>query len=81
MHNDQEFPRRSTTNGYRYATTEDAVRLARSTGLPIGFRAVSVMKPGSFATTKVQSVTAGGIVTLSRTKAERLVEEETVPLN
>jgi hypothetical protein len=81
MYNDQELPRGSTINGQRYATTEDTVRLATSTGLPIGFRSVSVMKAGSFATTKVQSITAGGIATLSRAKAERLAEEATVPLN
>jgi hypothetical protein len=39
------------------------------------------MNAGSFATRRVQGVTAKGITDLSSSEAERLLEEATIPLN
>jgi len=42
---------------------------------------VKVATAGSFATTKVQGVTAGGITSLSIARAEEILEDATAPLN
>lgn len=84
MNNSQNIPSRSTVNGHKYtdgAKATATVRLAACNGLPVAFRSVEVMNAGSFATSRVQSVTAGGITELSSSEAERLVEEATMPLN
>jgi hypothetical protein len=39
------------------------------------------MNAGSFATRRVQAVTAKGIADLCSREAERLLEEATIPLN
>jgi len=39
------------------------------------------MNAGSFATRRVQAVTAKGITDLSSPGAERLLQEATIPLN
>ena len=82
MNNSQNVPSRSdTVNGHQYTAGADTVRLAGCNGLPVAFRSVEVMNAGSFATSRVQSVTAGGITDLSSSEAERLLEKATVPLN
>jgi len=82
MNNSQNVPSRSdTVNGHQYTAGADTIRLAGCNGLPVAFRSVEVMNAGSFATSRVQSVTAGGITDLSSSEAERLLEKATVPLN
>jgi len=45
-------------------------------GLPIGFRRIAtVQKPGSFATSRFQSITAGKIAGLSAGKMRRLARK------
>ena len=70
-----------TANAGRYSEPNAQVRLAACNGLPIAFRSVEVMNAGSFATRRVQAVTAKGITDLSSSEAERLLEEATIPLN
>ena len=81
MNNSSPSPSRSTVNGHKYTAGADTVRLAECNGIPIAFRSVEVAAPGSFATTKVQGVTAGGITSLSTARAEELLEEATSPFN
>jgi hypothetical protein len=81
MNNSSSSLSRSTVNGHKYTAGADTVRLAECNGLPIAFRSVRVAAPGSFATTKVQGVTAGGITSLSTARAEELLEAATAPLN
>jgi hypothetical protein len=70
-----------TANASRYSQPNARVRLASCNGLPIAFRRVTCMNAGSFATRRVQGVTAKGITDLSSSEAERLLEEATIPLN
>lgn len=70
-----------TTNVGRYSQPNARVRLASCNGLPIAFRRVTCMNAGSFATRRVQGVTAKGITDLSSEQAQRLVGEATIPLN
>ena len=70
-----------TPNARRYSQPNARVRLAAVNGLPIAFRRVVVMNSGSFATQKWQSVTAKGTTALSSSKAQRLHDNATVPLN
>jgi hypothetical protein len=81
MNNSSPSLSRSTVNGRKYAAGADTVRLAECNGLPIAFRSVEVATAGSFATTKVQGITAGGITSLSTARAEELLEGATAPLN
>lgn len=62
-----------TVNAGRYSQPNAIVGIAAVNGLPIGFRRVSAhQQPGSFATTRFQSVTAGKTTGLSATKMRRL---------
>ena len=70
-----------TVNAGAYDGANARVRLAATNGLPIAFRRVTCMNAGSFATRRVQGVTAKGITDLSSSEAERLLEEATIPLN
>ena len=70
-----------TANAGRYSEPNARVRLAACNGLPIAFRRVTCMNAGSFATRRVQGVTAKGITDLSSSEAERLLKEATIPLN
>ena len=70
-----------TPNAGAYDDADARVRLASCNGLPIAFRRVTCMNAGSFATRRVQGVTAKGITDLSSSEAERLLEEATIPLN
>ena len=70
-----------TSNAGRYSEPNARVRLAACNGLPIAFRRVTCMNAGSFATRRVQGVTAKGITDLSSSEAERLLQEATIPLN
>jgi len=70
-----------TVNAGAYDDANARVRLAATNGLPIAFRRVTCMNAGSFATRRVQGVTAKGITDLSSSEAERLLEEATIPLN
>jgi hypothetical protein len=70
-----------TANASRYSQPNARVRLASCNGLPIAFRRVTCMNTGSFATRRVQAVTAKGITDLSSSEAERLLEGATIPLN
>jgi hypothetical protein len=70
-----------TVNAGRYRNADARVRLASCNGLPIAFRGVVVMNEGSFATRRVQAVTAKGITALSTTKAQYLHDNATHPLN
>ena len=70
-----------TANAGRYSEPNARVRLASCNGLPIAFRRVTCMNAGSFATRRVQAVTAKGITDLSSSEAERVLEEATIPLN
>jgi hypothetical protein len=81
-HDDNSDPSlsRSTVNGHKYTEGADTVRLAEVNGLPVAFRSVKVATAGSFATTQVQGVTAGGVTPLSTARAEELLEA-TTPLN
>jgi hypothetical protein len=78
---DPSLSRSDTVNGYKYRDGADTVRLATVNGLPIAFRSVRVATAGSFATTRVQAVTAAGITSLSASRATSLIEEATAPLN
>ena len=70
-----------TANAGHYSQPNARVRLAACNGLPIAFRRMTCMNAGSFATHRVQGVTAKGITDLSPSEAERLLEEATIPLN
>ena len=70
-----------TVNAGAYDDANARVRLAATNGLPIAFRRVTCMSAGSFATRRVQGITAKGITDLSSSEAERLLEEATIPLN
>ena len=70
-----------TANAGRYSQPNARVRLAACNGLPIAFRRVTCVNAGSFATRRVQGVTAKGIADLCSREAERLLEEATIPLN
>ena len=70
-----------TANAGAYDDANARVRLAATNGLPIAFRRVTCMSAGSFATRRVQGVTAKGITDLSSEQAQRLVGEATIPLN
>jgi hypothetical protein len=70
-----------TANAGTYDDANARVRLAATNGLPIAFRRIVLMKAGSFATRRVQAVTAKGITDLSSSEAERLLQEATIPLN
>jgi len=70
-----------TANAGRYSQPNARVRLAACNGLPIAFRRVVRMNEGSFATQRWQAVTAKGTTALPSSKAERLHEKATVPLN
>ena len=70
-----------TVNAAAYDDANARVRLAATNGLPIAFRRVVVMSSGSFAAQKWQAVTAKGTTALPSSKAERLHEKATVPLN
>ena len=70
-----------TVNAWRYQRANALVGIARSNGLPIAFRRVHAAgRPGSFATTRFQSVTAAKITGLSAAKMRRL-EGQLYPLN
>ena len=70
-----------TVNAGAYDDANARVRLAATNGLPIAFRRVTCMNAGSFATRRVQAVTAKGITDLSSSEAERILQEATIPLN
>ena len=70
-----------TANAGAYDDANARVRLAATNGLPIAFRRIVVTNAGSFATRRVQGVTAKGITDLSSSEAERLLEEATTSLN
>ena len=70
-----------TVNAGRYRHANARVGIAACNGLPIAFRRVhAVGRPGSFATTRFQSVTAAKITGLSAAKMRRL-EGQLYPLN
>lgn len=70
-----------TANAGRYSQPNARVRPAACNGLPVAFRRVVVMNSGSFAAQKWQAVTAKGTTALPSSKAERLHDNATVPLN
>jgi len=70
-----------TVNAGRYRSPNARVGIAAVNGLPIAFRRVcAIGQPGSFATTRFQSVTAGKITGLSAGKMRRLAAQ-LYPLN
>jgi hypothetical protein len=65
-----------TVNAGRYRNPNAVVGIAAVNGLPIGFRRIAtVQQPGSFATTRFQSVTAAKITGLSAAKMRRLARQ------
>jgi hypothetical protein len=74
MDNPNPSPDVHTVNAGRYKRPNARVGIARCNGLPIAFRRVSAVgQPGSFATTRIQAITAAGITPLSAAKARRLM--------
>ena len=70
-----------TVNAGRYRHANARVGIAACNGLPIAFRRVHAAgRPGTFATTRFQSVTAAKITGLSAAKMRRL-ESLLHPLN
>jgi hypothetical protein len=65
-----------TVNAGRYRHANARVGIAACNGLPIAFRRITVIgQPGSFATTRFQSVTAAKITGLSAAKMRRLARQ------
>ena len=70
-----------TVNAQRYKAANALVGIARCNGLPIAFRRISALsRPGSFAQTRYQSITAGKITGLSGAKM-RALARRLYPLN
>ena len=70
-----------TINAGRYSRPNARVGIAACNGLPIAFRRIHAAgRPGSFAATRFQSVTAAKITGLSAAKMQRL-EAQLHPLN
>ena len=64
-----------TVNARRYRCANALVGIARCNGLPIAFRRIcAVSRPGSFASTRYQSVTAAKITGLSAGKMRSLTK-------
>ena len=81
MTNLKASPDVRTVNASRYRRPNARVGIARCNGLPIAFRRVcAVSRPGSFATTRFQSVTAAKITALSAGKM-RTLAKQLHPLN